>query len=1304
MPFFEEDKFYGPLAIPDGMNLLPETRDVEGGLLGAAFRMENPILSAFSDFDYDTTKPFDPDYRPWDHIQGTQYEPYATRFSGARDAEDVQAMKMQIDRELEDRATIDAAGWQGWVASMAASLLSPTSLLPGGAIVRGAKGGVLIVRTALSVGVSASTAAAIDEAFLHSSQQTRTVGESAVAIGGSFILGGMLGSAAGSMSAKAFKAASRDAEESLRITAEFDDALRSIGAAENRQDFEIRREKVFQTINAIPVLRGIVRSDPILRGQLSPLDASRQATAQLAETPLQYRVNEEGRSVLGGEVSVETRIKDRERNELAKALGGLQKAYGDYWNDGSVGTVGTLTAPVTARFSRLLNRTEKLNSQQFMEEVGKAMRSGDKHPIPQVQAAADALRRDIFDSIKDEAIQLGIFDPDLKVTNADSYFTRVYNMERIRQHFGDGTADDIAVVLRDEFKKRRAEAQERLAFDRTVDELETAKFRAQETARTSQQALDTAFRKARAKRDRAQGAVSRDGAVGRATGALRKVLQARSDDLASKVLQGDELDALKEAVRDARSVDRLEPRDIFKEVRSLGGIREDGSGELQASLDTFALSLKRNDGMHPDDMRGALEELGYLPPGSTEADFWDAMRANATGEKVYSAFDAEDIARYEAAREFRDSLTEIGVDVSEDLDTIIKGLPGKARNQKVTKAKSDEAGRSAGKAGEKEVGAEARVMKALGRLDEAQARLKQLKDEVSPKVREEITAARAELRKIIPELRKAKKAQEAEEFYAGADDLQIEDAVNETIQSLLGMKSGQHAYQVSFATPTRARVLDIADEKLEPWLESNAEMVLAQYFRSMVPDLEMTRTFGRDFVTNFSGSETFKKINDEAVEKMANAKTLRERKRIDAARKENIRDIEAMRDRLRHTYGTPKDPSSIWVQAGRGARSFSYMGYLGGMMLSAIPDVASVVGRVGIEGAFGTGATALTKPGRLFRSSKDMAEIGAAAEWYLNTRAQSLGEMFDPYGRGTRLERVMGQGARHFSIATGMIHWNMGWKSVGMAAVGSRMAKAIDASRAGKITKKDRIKLAENGIEPWMADRIAVQLDRHADKDGTMWLPQGRLWDDKEAFDAFRYAMNRESDLMVITPGLDTPNAFSTELGKFALQFKSFAFSAHHRILLSGIQRADADVVAQVTTAIILGGLVSNIKARMGGYEEKEGAAFWEDAIDRSGLAGWLMEPYNIASGVTGGATSVSGESVSRYQSRSMFQGLAGPSFDMGTNLFEAANAFATGNHSYRDVRKAMRPIPGNNLWWFLPITRQIEDAVVEATGARPQE
>lgn len=1393
MPFIEEEAFYGPVAIPQGMEVTPEPKTYNASVLGAAFRQENEIVSAVSSYQFDPQKPFDPDYRPWEEIQGTDYERYGSRFVGAQDSEDVARMKAQIDREIEDRNVIDAAGWGGFAASMGAAILSPTSLIPGGAIVKGAKG-VSIGKTALKIGAAASVATGIQEAFLHGSQQTRTATESAFAIGGSFILGGMLGAAAGKMGAAEFKAAGKRVEEALTVVKDYDDALRSVGAAENRasmEDLQLRGEKGFQFVNKIPVVRGVVRSDPILRAQLSPNVEARRALIDMVETPLQYKINEDGRGPRGGESSVEARIRDRERTELSQAISGLQRSYAEYSKDGPVGMVGTITAPITTRFANLMGKDRKLTSPEFMEEVGKAMRRGDRHPIPQVQAAADALRQNIFEKIKDDAVSVGIFDEDLQVKNAESYFTRSYNVEKIKQHLGDGTENDIMPKLIDAFQNKRAESQRVLDEDDTLNRREIDLLQQREVVQQNRRAFDMARNRAVQKRERAKGAISRDGAVSRVSGRLRAAFKARQDQLSQGVPDKEAQQVLKEMIADARGLKRLEPLDILAEIRRMGGIKEDGSGELKAALDTKYLTIYRKGGLDPDYAREALEESGYLGQGATVNDMYDVIRRAADGEKVYSQIeDAADIARYEAALEFADEMDRLGVDLTRPFDEIVEKLYGRVD---IKKAKAGEAGRAARRV-EKVIGNQAReepplsdgfvrmyhggdirgadaiemnnfttsrqqaesyanggavyyvdvpksadeleslaindfksslstridpdryggakllpeskmaggslarVEKAMDRLEDAKARIAELDEEIGPKVRQEIRDAVKEAQKLVSEIRDLKKKKASLEFYASKDDTEIATAVDETVRALTKMKPGEHSYGVALASPTRARVLDVDDTVLEPWLNSNAEQILSQYFRSMVPDIELARKFG-----DAEAKGAIDRMQAETLRMMKAAKSPKERKAIEVDGRERVSDFIGMRDRLRGRYGVPENPRNGWIVANRVGRTLSYTGYLGGMMLSAVPDVAGVIGRGGIQDAFGAAATAITNPKRLFASMKEAADFGAHAEWWLNSRAISLSETFDPYASNSKLERILGEGARGFSVMTGMIPWNVGLKSIGGAAVATRMGKAIMATAAGKATKKQKLILGANGIEPWMAGRIAKQIEAHGDRDGGVWLLHGAEWTDDEAFKAFQGAMNREFDLMVVTPGQDKPLSFSTETGKFFFQFKSFAMSSHHRVLLAGLQRADADVLAQVTTAILLGGLVSNIKAWQGGYEPKEGTAFWEDAVDRSGLAGWLFEPYAHAGALSGGRISLSGEPVSRFQSRSKAQGVLGPTVDMGVGMYEALNAMSSGNHTYRDMRKIMRPIPGNNIWYLLPLFRRVEDAMVNMTGAKPR-
>lgn len=1303
MPFKDYEEGLAPYALPDGFDLDPTVEtsaapDVPGGFWGAAFRMENPIVSAETGYRF--SGEFDPDYRPWNDIQGTHYEAFADRFTDARNASQTELMKAQIDRELDDRKALEAAGGWGFMAETVAGLLTPTSFLPGGAVVRNAKGGVSVLRSALNVGGAAGFAVAMDELILQNTQQTRTPEESYAAIGGSVILGGLIGSvASGAMSRAEFKASSNNAVHMIETMQKVDSHIASVNAAVNTSDFTLRREALFNFFDRIPVLRGVVRSDPILRSQLSDFTAVRAGVADLTESILQYKVNEAGQTVGRFDMPAETAIKVRRNTDLSNTLGMLNRQFADYVNDGEVGLVGRITAPAAARWSNLTQADGKMTRTQFMEEVGYAAMTGDVHPIPQIQKAAQEVRQRIFERVKNEAIDVGLFDADILPKFSASYLMRIYDVEKIAAHMWDGSENDLATALQGNMLEKRMAADVRLQNDRTVEDLERDRFQTNERMRTAQTALNRATKKAQAKRDRAQAAMKREGAVQRATGALRRMFEKRSDALNDTLMQGDELDAFQSALKEARGADNLEPDDIVKAIRGLGGIKDDGSGELKNILDTSYATVARKDGMHPDYMRAALVEMGYLQEGTTVNDLYDAIASNTRGDKVYSMMDSVDLDRYQTAVEFRDALLEAGIDPAWSAEKIIQKMPGMSRNQKTTKAKAGEAKRSAKKAGEKEVTAEDRLDAAYDRLMAARDRLEELEDIVGPKVRAEIKAAKEDLKKIIPALDKAKKARSADEFYAGLDDNGIKEIVQDTLNSITGLKPGEHWIHSAMAKPTRARTLDAPDTLLAPWLVKDIGQVISQYHNAMVPDIELTRRFGDVNLT-----EVERQINEEMHSKLRalpeNAPK-KARDKITTEAQERIKDLKGMAERMRGIYGVPANPDQVWVRGGRIARTLSYTGYLGGMMVSAIPDVAGVIGRNGLDAAFGSFEAAVDFK-RFTMALRDQAELGAVAEWYLNSRAASIFEVTNAYGRGSKMERGLGVAAHGFGVATGMVPWNVAWKTIGGAFTASKISKAAVRVSKGQGSKKDLLKLAENGIDTVMADRIAKQIDQFADKNGSFWLPQARLWDDPEAFDAFAGAMNREMDLMIITPGQDKPLSFSNEVGKFFGQFKSFPVSAHHRILLSGMQRADGAVLSQAVTALLLGMIVSRIKSNVGGYEQKEGTALWADAIDRSGMMGWLMDVYqpakSLAAPVIERTTGIDmGEPTSRFQSRSQAMGLLGPSVDMGIGFWEATSAMANGKMTDRDARKLLRPVPGNNLPYFMGLTKQVAEGMADA-------
>lgn len=386
-----------------------------GSLIGATFRTENLIGSAVTQ-DLQGRGEDDPDFRPFDEIKGTQYEEHWPAFIDVRNQRQFFATMRQIDRERADRKIIDAAPW--WMsvpASLAANLADPTILIPGGAFVRGAKGGFAISRSAFNVGASAAGATAMQEAGLHSTQHLRTLGESGLNIGASAFLGGLIGAAgARLMTSAEWRSSTRAIEDELasleRALAGAPDAPApgSVGAA------AVGTHSIGEMSIAGTAASGVAattrRLNPGLRLTQSKNPATRDVAFNLFETSQYIRGNQDG---LATPIAAETLRKEWDAG-LMQAIAELRSAYSDYRRGGG-------------RLSRI----------EFQEAVGKAQRRNDEHAIPEVARAAKAARAELINPLRDAAIAAKIIPEGVSVETAPSYFSRLWNRRRLIAEEGE---------------------------------------------------------------------------------------------------------------------------------------------------------------------------------------------------------------------------------------------------------------------------------------------------------------------------------------------------------------------------------------------------------------------------------------------------------------------------------------------------------------------------------------------------------------------------------------------------------------------------------------------------------------------------------------------------------------------------------------------------------------------------------------------------------------------------------------------------------------------------------------------------
>lgn len=413
-----------PLLMEEEADLLPlgagstDYRPAPGpapSLLDAAMaglRQESDIVSAFKDqmhgIDISADEKGYSGPEMWERIKGTPYQDHWSRFVNLRNGAAFSAMKSQIDMETDDNRTLAASGGWGIAARVGGSLVSPTMLIPGGAIVRGAKTGSTIMKTALAGGAATGVALGIQEGALHATQQAREVDP--VGIAGGVLFGSLIGAGAGALFSRAERQAAMTALEATQradwdkpvddAVAELNEGIRaslSAGAHEpdTIDDLTMAGGKTVQGI-----IKTTGRLNPLMRALQSQNVETRRTAALLMDNPIYLKKNLEGEGV----IAAETAMHQYTRGSVAQALDAQRAAYSEGRKTGM-----------------------ELKDRAFREAVGRSMRRGDQSEIPAVAAAAKAWRQHVFEPLKEQAIKLGLLPKDVSPKTAISYLTRMYN-------------------------------------------------------------------------------------------------------------------------------------------------------------------------------------------------------------------------------------------------------------------------------------------------------------------------------------------------------------------------------------------------------------------------------------------------------------------------------------------------------------------------------------------------------------------------------------------------------------------------------------------------------------------------------------------------------------------------------------------------------------------------------------------------------------------------------------------------------------------------------------------------------------
>ncbi|MGP1238878.1 hypothetical protein [Serratia sp. CY37869] len=529
---------------------------------------------------------------------------------------------------------------------------------------------------------------------------------------------------------------------------------------------------------------------------------------------------------------------------------------------------------------------------------------------------------------------------------------------------------------------------------------------------------------------------------------------------------------------------------------------------------------------------------------------------------------------------------------------------------------------------------------------------------------------------------------------------EAEDAADEIVNKIIGAPSGLVPAQllpekiIGRAGFTKSRSLLIPDERIEDFLESDINHVMESYLRQVGPEIELTAQFGSKDM-----GEQIRQVSEEYTQLIKDAKTPKERAKLEKQREADLRDIEAMRDRLIGTYGAPKDPRSFFVRAGRVARNVNFLRLLGGMTISAATDLMRPVMQHGLSKSLRPMGAMLRNMAAVKVATKDLREMAVGLDYVLSTRTKAIADLTDPYSRRSAFERGLNWGTQKFGNWTLMNQWNSALKSWSGLIVQSRILGNAQLLATGKeVPQKEIRKMAQIGIDQSMLRRIGEQFAKHGEDMDGLLTGHSHLWDDRAVREAFQSAVLKDVDSTVVTPGVgDTPLMMSNEVGKMILQFKTFIFAQHNRVIASGIQQGDASFYLGAMGTIALGAMVYVMKQKLSGRDiDYSPNNLVKEGIDRAGMIGWLSEPLNAVENISGGRFGLGAmfgaPPVSRFQSRNAIGALLGPTFDMAGDGAVIANGVLNGEFDDKQTHAVRKLLPYQNLFYISPLLNRVEE------------
>jgi hypothetical protein len=921
--------------------------------------------------------------------------------------------------------------------------------------------------------------------------------------------------------------------------------------------------------------------------------------------------------------SAETRIK-RWQGGLTAAIHEGDRIFADYVKGG-----GTLKAD------------------EFRAAVGKAMRREDQADSPAVAAAAKSWREKVVEPLKDEAVKVGLLPEDVEPDFAPSYFSRMWNRQRIigeEGRFKGITSEFMQNHITREWEKatagfnaRKAALEQELSDINLTPAERTTKLGEVETALAAHEEGGEAYLGLSEKADQ----------VSDAAAAMRRAKQA-GDDKAYEAAKT-QRDALVEAggkelkeFTGTRTALRARRRNIDLGAAGLA----ERSQHIMETLADIEEANQRHLARLVKKGQKLERELGKLDPemlaerisGMKDAFAELGRRSDAAADRTAKALET-------IRAKTEKTVTAEGEAAQVAGANAIHGNPEEAavnRNlSKQARQRATEAQERADAATASRLEKEEKAQRARGkRMTEIAERLEVAegfdRDGAEAELRAAVQKAVAETSETS--LGRGERAQRLQERLAALDPQRIKDraATIERMKAEL-----ERAYYDRWEIKNLGKDVDPAAAMMggaRPDFSDQAKLIAEHIYNRFtgrtdagvrpefvkidtrgpmkdrtfnIPDLYVSGVHGaiEDFLEHdvqhvmsrynrvMAADVEIQRqfgsldLKDEMDAITANYARLRDGvtdpaqlKKLGKMEEWDKRDIMGVLDSIRGTRAVGQNERD-WGHIVRSANHAQYLLKMGEVVLASLQDAARPVMVHGLLPYMRTIGQLATNLQAIKLSARDAQLMGNIAERVTPARLSAIADLGDPMARRGPVESILANLTDVASKWNGIRLWTDGMKSIAAVMTQNRILE--NAQNWGRLNAGERAYMHFLGIDQSMAERIAAQFEKHGEQlHGVAW-GNTQAWGatDPVARDAFAAAMNKDVDSIIVIPSkADVPLLAHTPVGKTLLQFQSFTLASHQRVMLRGLQESPARFVSGAIAMTALGMLQTYLKAVSGNH------------------------------------------------------------------------------------------------------------------------